>query len=134
LLAAYGISRLVTSPSVRCAETLAPYAASARHRLVERPALSEEVYAVEPDGAPRVTIRLLERGRPAAVCTHGPVLPALVDVLSARLDRTADDTDELAGVLRAAREDKLVKGEVLIAHVAGTGEHARVVAVERHLP
>jgi 8-oxo-dGTP diphosphatase len=134
LLAAYGISRLVTSPSVRCTETLLPYAASARHRLVERPALSEEVYAEQPASARLLTARVLERGRPAAVCTHGPVLPALVDLLSERLDRTADDVDDLAATLRAAREDKLVKGEVLVAHVAGTGDRARVVAVERHLP
>ena len=28
----------------------------------------------------------------------------------------------------------MAKGEVLVAHLVGSGEHARVVAVERHLP
>ncbi|HYN30415.1 MAG TPA: NUDIX hydrolase [Dermatophilaceae bacterium] len=134
LLAAYGISRLLTSPSTRCTESLAPYAAWSRHRLVLRPALSEEGYAVEPEKARALTARVLAKGAPAAVCTHGPVLPDLVDLLVDRLDRTADDADDLATALRAAGTEKLVKGEVLLCHVAGTGEHARVVAVERHLP
>ena len=33
-----------------------------------------------------------------------------------------------------ARDERLAKGEALVCHVVGTGEAARVVAVERHLP
>ena len=33
-----------------------------------------------------------------------------------------------------ARDDKLVKGEALVCHVVGSGDTARVVAVERHRP
>jgi 8-oxo-dGTP diphosphatase len=132
VIAAYGVTRLVTSPSVRCVQTIAPYAGSARLPLRERFGLAEEGYAADPAKAPRHLVRLFERGEPAAVCSHGPVLPDLVDVLSARVDPEDPANEAAVETLGQAREEKLDKGEVLVCHVAGTGMDARIVAVERH--
>ena len=38
------------------------------------------------------------------------------------------------GSLFRAYEERLAKGEVLVAHLSSSGEQARVVAVERHAP
>ncbi len=132
LIAAYGVTRLVTSPSVRCVQTLAPYAASARLPLRERVGLSEEGYAADPTKGPGNLARLLGRGEPAIVCSHGPVLPDLVDVLSARVDPEDPGNEGVIETLGQARGDRLDKGEVLVCHIAGIGMDARIVAVERH--
>jgi len=134
ILAAYGVDRLVTSTSVRCTQTLAPYAAQLGLPLRTRAGLTEEGYAADPTVAVRNITRVLDRGLPAAVCSHGPVMPDLVDVIRDRVDAAAPDADDLAATLAQARDDKLAKGELLVCHVVGAGPQARVVAVERHQP
>ncbi len=96
LLAAYGIRRLVTSPSMRCVQTLKPYATSARLPLRARGGLSEEGYAADPDRAVHHLARVLDRGKPTAVCSHGPVLPDLVGALLERV-RPGDPATDAAG-------------------------------------
>lgn len=134
ILAAYGVRRLVSSPSVRCADTLRPYAAQIGASLRTKDGLSEEGYAAEPARASRHLGRLVERGTPAALCSHGPVLPDLLQALLALVDPSEPEADLAAASLRDAAADKMGKGEVLVTHLVGSGEGARVVAVERHLP
>jgi 8-oxo-dGTP diphosphatase len=134
LLAAYGIKRLVSSPSLRCTDTLRPYAALLGAPLRTKDGLSEEGYAADPARAAHHLGRLVERGTPAVVCSHGPVLPDLLMTLLALVDPDEPEADLAAASLRAAARDKMAKGEVLVAHLVGTGAQARVVAVERHLP
>ena len=134
MLTAYGVTRVVTSPSERCLRTVEPYAVSAGVKLRTRSGLSEEGFEAAPDKAHRHLARLLERREPALLCTHGPVLPALLDDLAVRLDLDAAGSVEVVEEFAQARDEKLAKGEALVCHVVGTGEAARVVAVERHLP
>ena len=134
VLAAYGITSLVGSPSVRCVETLAPYAASARLRMREKNGLSEEGFEADPTKAVKQLDRLLTKGRPAALCSHGPVLPALLEQLITRVDGSLHGAADMVEHLDEADREHMVKGEALVCHVVGTGDRARVVAVERHLP
>jgi 8-oxo-dGTP diphosphatase len=116
---------------VRCADTLAPYAAGAGRRLVTRDSLSEEGYAANPEKAPRQLARLLERGEPAALCSHGPVLPTLVNALLERVEAGHSRGEWVAKELRNAVDGNLGKGEVFVVHLAGRGAEARVVGAER---
>jgi 8-oxo-dGTP diphosphatase len=134
VLGAYGVSRVVTSPSERCLRTVEPYAVGAGLRLRTRRGLSEEGFAAAPEKAHRHLARLLQRGEPALLCTHGPVLPSLLDELEQRLDLDSPGAVEVVEEFAAARDEKLAKGEALVLHVVGTGDAARVVALERHLP
>ena len=61
-------------------------------------------------------------------------MPSMLDELAARLDLDAAGAVEVVEAFAEARDDKLAKGEALVCHVVGTGDAARVVAVERHLP
>ena len=56
-----------------------------------------------PAPAIRHLQRLLERGRPAALCSHGPVLPALLDELATLVDPTSDDSADAAAARRGCR-------------------------------
>lgn len=129
ILAAYGVTRVVTSPSVRCLDTVLPYAAAAGIQARLKTALSEEGFAEQPEKAPYHLTRLLERGEPAVICSHGPVLPVLLEQLAGLVD-----TDESgAGVrLREAASRGMGKGEALVAHLVGTGAQAMVVDLERY--
>jgi len=128
------VTRVVSSPSERCLRTVEPYAVSVGARLRTRRGLSEEGFEAAPEKAHGHLARLLELGEPALLCTHGPVLPPLLDDLAARLDLDAAGSVEVVEEFVEARDEKLVKGEALVCHVVGAGDAARVVAVERHRP
>jgi 8-oxo-(d)GTP phosphatase len=132
LLAAFGVTRLVSSSSVRCADTLRPYAAAAGLPLRLRDGLSEEGYAADPARSAHHLRRILERGTPTALCSHGPVLPTVLESLGAMVDDIADDGPAAARSLSETAADGMGKGEVLVCHVVDTGEAARVIAVERY--
>jgi len=129
ILAAYGVTRVVTSPSVRCLETVLPYAVATGFGTRLKVGLSEEGFAEGPARATHHLAQLLERGDPAVLCTHGPVLPVLLKALAG----IADSTQSPAGVtLSEIARHGLGKGEALVIHVVGTGTPARVVDVERY--
>lgn len=134
VLSAYAVPRVISSPAKRCMGTVRPFAGSQHLPIERRKRLSEEGFAAHPERATTTTEHLLDRGTTVALCTHRPVLPAILDVLAdrARADSTAQRTlRELATDVAA---DAMDKGEALICHVAGNGPAATVVAVERNRP
>lgn len=130
VLGAFGVERVVSSPSARCVQTVKPYAAGLGLHVRLRDALSEEGHAEAPDRAGHVVGKVLAKGRPTALCSHGPVLPDLLDVLSRHVEGP-DAAPGAAELLYEAADSGMRKGEVLVCHVRGRGEQARVVAVER---
>ena len=135
VLAAYGIERLVTSPSVRCVDTLAPYAARLGRALEPVKGLSEEGFESRgPKRAVRAVRTLLHDGTPAALCSHGPVLPTVLGALLPRMAPAQDQIGAAEATLVEATDLGMDKGEVLLAHVVGLAEQARIVAVERIPP
>ena len=134
LLAGYDVQRVGSSPSLRCVDTLTPYAHSLGRTVTIHASLSEEDYALDPVAAAEVTHRQLAKRLPRALCGHGPVLPAMLHVLSARCSHSESGRAAQVAVDNAI-DLGMAKGEVLVAHVT----HSRtlgpqVVAVERHLP
>jgi len=131
LLRAYGVSRVVSSPSARCVQTVEPYVQALGTSVRLREGLSEEGYAEDGGRANRHLHRMLERGAAVAVCSHGPVLPELLHQLAKMSD---SDSPDAAASLADAADRGMAKGEVVVAHVVGTGEPARIVDVERFAP
>jgi 8-oxo-(d)GTP phosphatase len=79
LLAAYDVSRVVTSTSTRCRQSVAPYAEASGLKLEEYDALSEEDASAE--SVEEIVEDLLETGEGSVLCTHRPVLPHVFDAL-----------------------------------------------------
>ncbi len=117
--------RVLSSPWRRCRETVRPYVALSGARLRTKKGLSEDGFRREPAKVAKHTRRLLERRRPALLCTHRPVLPAVFRALGG-----SATPDALARIPRD--EPYLAPGEALVAHVTQGGGPPRVVAVERH--
>lgn len=116
LLDAYGIGLLKSSTSVRCVQTLEPYAK--RTKLPVKPVslLSEEIGEEHLAGVQRYVRKLMVRSGATrtgtAVCGHRPVLPAMI-----------------AGV--DLQPHPMVAGAALVVHVDDEG---LVVAHEWHEP
>jgi 8-oxo-dGTP diphosphatase len=100
VLPAYRPEVLVSSPSLRCVQTLQPYSRDIR----TEPLLSEENQ--DPDKTPELVGDLRTA---AAVCSHGKVLPDVIQSLS-------------------GKDVHLRKGAFAVLHRQGE----RVVSVERY--
>ena len=79
ILAAYGVSRLVSSSSRRCWTSIGPYAEVTGLEIEETPDVSEE--DATPPKVAAVVDELLGLKAPALLCTHRPVLPLVFDRL-----------------------------------------------------
>ncbi|MGA8257848.1 MAG: NUDIX domain-containing protein [Nocardioides sp.] len=109
LLAAYDVTRVISSPSLRCVQTLEPFVTTTGWERDERHRLSEE--DVTSKGLARIVDDVLDDVRGTVLCTHRPVLPGLFDALG------LDDPG-------------LALGEMLVVHLRKN----TVVGTERHLP
>lgn len=127
VLAAFGVRSVVTSPWERCRTTVSPYAAAAGLPVELAPELTEKAHANDPAAAAALVAARLADPRDVVLATHRPVLPTALGVVAGLSRRWT------MGLLPTA-DPWLRTGEVLVAHVCGTGTAARVVAVEHHRP
>lgn len=79
LLTAWRPRHLETSPWKRCVETMAPYVKLHRHKVKYRKSLTEKRAKEIPKKAQSRTRKSLELLQPAALCTHRPVLPLVLE-------------------------------------------------------
>jgi phosphohistidine phosphatase SixA/8-oxo-dGTP pyrophosphatase MutT (NUDIX family) len=79
VLAAYGVTRVVTSSSTRCVQTVQPYVDEHVLTPSHTVALSEE--HVDRHAVHRLLDDLMEDPEPTVLCTHRPVLPVLLEHL-----------------------------------------------------
>ncbi len=102
LLATYRPRRILSSPAVRCFETVRPLAESLRLPIESVGELGE--------GHGPAALRLLERmaGETAVLCTHRDVATGLLEVLAG--DRGA----------KARHQLRLLKGEVWVVQSSGS--------------
>ena len=78
LLAVYGAEQLISSPAVRCVQTVRPYAESHDVELRTDSALTEISYVHAPRAVVSWLRDLADRRTGAIVCTHGPLLDELI--------------------------------------------------------
>lgn len=144
LLACYGVTRVVSSDTVRCVDTVRPYATSRRLHVELEPRVSEEGHDANRDGAAEVLAGVLSDPEPVVLCSHRPVLPALWEAAAAAANEPARTA------LQALPEETLPAGGMVVLHrrfqpaaatTPGTDPEVRAVddavvveAVERHLP
>ncbi|HET9301777.1 MAG TPA: NUDIX domain-containing protein, partial [Propionibacteriaceae bacterium] len=116
MLAAYGVTKLVSSTSTRCTATVLPYAHQRELAVETYSLLSEEEGENDPKGVGNVARKIrasaLASGESTAICVHRPVLPHILAALD-----IAPTT--------------LVTGEFLVAHLTADGT---AHALERHRP
>ena len=78
LIAAFGPKRLITSPWVRCHDTIAPYAEARKQKLIERHQLTELGNKKRPVRTQDVVHDLLGTSKSGLICSHRPALPSIL--------------------------------------------------------
>lgn len=107
LLAAYDVTRLVSSSSARCVASVVPYADASGRKIVTEDELSEEDATL--DAVTDLVQKIVDEGKRTVLCTHRPVLPAVFDVLG-------------------VEDPRLEPGEMVVVHL----RRGEVVDLERH--
>lgn len=125
LLACYGVERVVSSDSLRCVDTVHPYATATRSHVELEPRVTEEAHEKTPDGATDAVTELLTDPRPVVLCSHRPVLPTLFDAL----DKLP--TDPFTGS-RPVRT--LSAGAFVVVHRRFSPAGVEIVGAEHHEP
>ena len=104
LLRAYGVRNVLTSPALRCAQTVEAYARSVKALMEVDDRLAEQT---KPRAVERSIMTLLDRKGPIVVCSHRPTLPWIFATLR-------------------VEPRELAQGEGIVVH----HRRGRVVAVE----
>lgn len=128
LLQAYGVTQAYSSDSVRCVETVTPFAQATRTAIQPEPEFSEPGFAKSPQASLTRFQELLVDPRPAVLCTHRPVLPSLFEAL---LPLASGPTKQL---LRAVLDNGLAPGSFLVVHRAFGKNKVKVLAAEHAKP
>lgn len=79
LLAAYGVSEIVSSDSARCVQSIEPYADHLNADIVLEPGITEEKSS--PSRVVECLRSVCATKQPAVLCTHRPVLPMIFEAL-----------------------------------------------------
>jgi 8-oxo-dGTP diphosphatase len=125
-LAAWGPTRVVSSPAARCLATVRPFAKAAGIEVKKVPAISQEGWEAgghDPGPIRDFVDRRITKGRTTVICSHAPVLPEL-------LEQMAEVTGSPNGA-RWTRAGILATAEFTVVHLASAPPH-RILAVETH--
>ncbi|MFL0461156.1 NUDIX domain-containing protein [Kytococcus sedentarius] len=125
-LQAFGVDRIVSSPAARCSDSVAPFAAVAALKPRLKAGLSEEGHRAAPHKAAKHVAKALGTGRSTVLCSHGPVLPTMLEAVA---ERTLPGSRAERTVLQLAREG-MSKGGFVVLHLTGQGESSKVLASE----
>ncbi|GAA1204588.1 NUDIX hydrolase [Prauserella alba] len=95
VLAAFGPDRVVSAPLLRCVQTVQGVAEDLGTEVGHDDALSERIFAADPDRAVRRIVEMAVEGGTSVVCSQGGVIPHAVATLADRggvvLPRTKPD-------------------------------------------
>ncbi|WEG09832.1 NUDIX domain-containing protein [Microbacterium horticulturae] len=125
-LQAFGVRKVYSSDAVRCVNTVTPFAAATGRRVHRVPEISQDAWE---DGTSDVRAAVGARvraGKPAVLCSHGPVLPDILRELALA-----------TGTLRGSYLDDaaaLPVGAFSVVHLSATNPGSGIVAIETHEP
>jgi 8-oxo-dGTP diphosphatase len=115
---------VTSSPWRRCSDTMRPYAAGRHAELRTEAELTEDAALHDPGAAASVVRRLVAADEDVALCTHRPVLSAVMSALRESSTRTVQRS-------LPSSDPFLGKAEVLVAHVTPGTTGSKIRAVER---
>jgi len=125
-IAAYAPVKLVSSTAVRCVSTIAPLAGFVSLPVKETAKISQDAYEDGTAAVAAVVAKRLGKRVTAVLCSHGPVLPDIIEEVARQTHSDFDDA------LR--QSTMLATGEYTVLHVALDKVTSGLVAIETHGP
>lgn len=122
-LRAFGVRRVFASTALRCQQTAEPIAQAIGQEVHAEEAISQAAWERGEDDPTTIIASRVQKAKPVVLCSHGPVIPALMEALAAETG---------TGTSRELREaSSLSTGSFTVAHVRRGGQ---IVAIETHSP
>lgn len=125
-IAAYAPEKLVSSTAVRCASTIAPLAGFLSMPVKATAKISQDAYESGEASVAEVIAKRLKKKQTAVLCSHGPVLPDIIEEVARQTH------SEIDHALRSA--EMLSTGEYTVLHIAKDKVTSGLVAIETHGP
>jgi 8-oxo-dGTP diphosphatase len=125
-VAAFSPERLVSSPAVRCMSTIAPVSGYLGIPVKKAVDISQDAFEHGQADVRAVVLKRLAKRKTAVLCSHGPVIPEILDELSRQTNSAHDPALRRAALLGTA--------EYVVVHVPLDSPTKGIVAVETHTP
>lgn len=125
-IAAFRPTKLISSTAVRCTTTIAPTARLTGLKAAQSDAISQDAYTSRGEAVQAIVAKRLDQRGTTVFCSHGPVLPQIIDAVV----RATGDADSA----RLQRAAALATGEYAVLHVPVDDPASGLVAVEVHGP
>ena len=125
-LRAFGVRKIITSDAVRCMQTVTPLAKALDRKTVSTPKISQDAWEDGEDDLRSVVGRRVRSGKPAVLCSHGPVLPGI-------LTEIALATGTIRGSYVSSAAD-LEPAAFSVVHLSASNPGSGIIAIETHIP
>lgn len=125
-LRAFGVRRIVTSDAERCVQTVTPLAKALDRKTVKTEKISQDAWEDGEDDLRSVVGRRVRTGKPAVLCSHGPVLPGI-------LTEIALATGTIRGSYVSSAAD-LEPAAFSVVHLSASNPGSGIIAIETHVP
>ncbi|MCP3424755.1 NUDIX hydrolase [Rothia sp. AR01] len=126
LLACWRPARVISSPWIRCMQTVAGYAQKYSVPVKEKNRLTEAAHGRKPEKVARLVHSLFDSSHSVVLCTHRPVLPTVLEALGRHCPKQ----------LRAqlpSKDPYLSPGEMIVLNVS-LKHRDRVISIEQVKP
>lgn len=125
-IAAWRPARVLSSPAARCLATVEPLAALTGVPVKQVVGISQDAYEDGKAAAAKTIAKRIAKRESVVLCTHGPLLPELIQSAVKATGTTMDDAMKRAGMLST--------GEYTVLHVSVEAPEGGLVAFETHGP
>ncbi len=125
-IAAYAPKKLLSSTAARCLATIEPLANLVDRPVKSNPDLSQDSHEDGTADLYRVISKRVAKRRTTVLCSHGPVLPVMLDEIA-----DATGSDRTRSLHRAA---SLSVGDFSVVHISAENPGSGIVAIETHRP
>lgn len=125
-LRAFGVRRIISSDAVRCVTTVTPLAAALGKTIRRTELISQDAWEQDRADIRSVVGKRVRSGKPAVLCSHGPVLPAIMNEIALA-----------TGTLRGSylgSASTLDFAAFSVVHLSATNPGSGIVAIETHTP
>ena len=125
-IAAFDPQRIISSTATRCLATVDPLSQLTGLEVKPSVGISQDAYESGGSKVPEIVRKRLKKRESVVLCSHGPVLPVIIEQLASQTRSPLD-----AGVRRSADLDT---GDFTVLHVSREHPKSGLVAVETHSP
>ena len=125
-IAAWGPARVISSTAVRCLATVEPLGALTGLQVKQAAGLSQDAYEEGASTVRKVVAKCLTRRETTVLCSHGPVLPHIIEAVAKVSGAGMDASLRRAGMLSTAA--------FTVLHLSVDHPESGIVAFETHGP